>query len=256
MRSASHFADLYEAGKDGPSRREALAPVERALALRANGEPMAILMRQPGDDLELALGYCLTEGLVTEARHLLSARHCETEEDVEDVFMEGESAQPPRLVGTECLSAEQLLGEPPPPLSIGEDCLVSAAGLIGMASQLREHQEQHRLSGGTHAAALFRHDGEFVVLREDVGRNNAVDKVIGYCVLRQLCPSDMTLLVTGRASSSMVLKALRAGVLILASMSNTTSLGLDLAERLGLTLVTYLRGQRFQVCTHSRRIGR
>ena len=255
MRSESHFAQIRQPGEEPSARRKVWTPVEQPLTIRANGQPVALLMRQPGEDLELAVGYCLTEGLVQEGRAILSARHCETEAGIEDVLLAGTLAASPRLVGTECLSAEDLLGELPAALPLRRKPLVGAAALVRMAGELRDHQEQHRLSGGTHAAALFTHDGQFMVLREDVGRNNAVDKAVGYCILRQLSPTKMALLVTGRASSSMVLKAVRAGVPILASISNTTSLGLDLARRLRLTLVTYLRGQRFRVSAHPRRLG-
>jgi len=236
-------------------RRRIHVPSERPLHLRLNGEPAVALMRQPGDDLELAVGHCLAEGVVTGPRAILSARHCLDDENTVDVFIEGQPPELPALVDTACTGREVALERLPPPLKRERTPLVSPGDLIAMGGQLRGHQEQYRVAGGVHAAALFDRNGELIVLREDVGRNNAVDKVGGYCVLRRIPMRDLVLVVTGRASSGMVMKAARLGVPILASISNTTSLGLSLARRLKLTLVIYLRGQRFEVACHRGRIS-
>lgn len=254
MRNEPHFAYTYEPGEDALRRRKILVPVERPLHLRVNGQSAAVMMCQPGDDLELALGYCLTEGLVAEPRQILSARYCESDGDTIDVLIEGTPPPAPRMVGTACLGDEYSLRELPAPLPSDQHLAVQVTHLVGMVRQLAKHQEQHRLAGGVHAAAFFDRHGQLVVLREDVGRHQAVDKVVGYCMLKELSPAEMTLLVTGRASSSMVIKAVAARIPVLASMSNTTSLGLSLARRLRLTLVTYLRGKHFRICAHPSRL--
>lgn len=255
MRSVSRPVDIFQQTGQ-PVSKEVLVPVERALHLRVNDELAAVLMRQPGDDLELAVGYCLTEGLVTDATELLSARNCEEEVNTVDVLIAGSPPAQPRGVGTECIGAEQMLGELPAPLDLDSDMTWPGHQLLDMPGQFRAHQQQHKLSGGVHGAALFDRDGKLVVLREDIGRHNAVDKAVGYSVLHDLPLTEMALMVSGRASSSMVLKAVRAGIPLLATMSNTTSLGWELADRLGLTLVTYLRGNSFRICSHSVRISR
>ena len=253
MRSTSRSVDIFgQAGHQ--ASEEVLVPVERALRLQVNGELAAVVMRQPGDDLELAAGYCLTEGLVTDATELLSARHCEEEADSVDVLVVGLPVIQPRWVGTDCIDAEQLLGELPPALATDLSVTWLSHQLPAMPPQFRDHQKQHKQSGGVHGAALFDCDGELVVLREDIGRNNAVDKVVGYSALHKLSLAEMALMVSGRASASMVLKAVRAGVPLLATMSNTTSQGWELADHLGLPLITYLRGKSFRLCTHAFRI--
>ncbi len=253
MRSKSFAAGLL--GRDGQlTEREVLAPVEQPLILLINDQPAAVIMRQPGDDIELAVGYCLTEGLVTDPSAILSAQHCESESDAVNVFIEGTPPDRVRRVGTDCTEAQGLFQELPSALTFEDEVVWEAADLLGMIPQFRDHQEQHRQSGGTHGAALFDGRGKLVVLREDVGRHNAVDKVVGHCALRDLPIADMALVTSGRASSSMVTKTVRAGIPLLATMSNTTSLGLELADQLGLTLITYLRGKQFRLCTHPSRI--
>jgi FdhD protein len=255
VRSESHYAYQYGSGDAPPSRRRVLVPAEEALYVRLNGKPSVAVMRQPGDDLELAVGHCWAEGLVPGPEAILSARHCLDDANTVDVFITGEPPEAASLVDTACTGRSIYAGRLPQPLTGEKTPLLSAAELIGMATGLREQQEQYRAAGGVHAAALFDARGRLVVAREDVGRNNAVDKVAGYCALRQMSAANLVLVVTGRASSGMVLKAARIGVPVLASLSNTTSLGLSLARRLRLTLAIYLRGQKFQVCAHRERIG-
>ncbi len=254
MRSESHLVEVFGA-KEQPGQQEVQVPVEAPLHLRVNGEPAATIMRQPGDDIELAVGYCLTEGLIGDPSALLTVRHCETDANTVDVLIQGEPPERPRLVGTSCMDGEELSEDMlPGPLELAPETTWRAADLLAMPPQFRDHQEQHRLSGGVHAAALFDREAKLVVLREDVGRYAAADKVVGGCAIQKLPTADMLLMVSGRASSMMVVKTVRAGIPVLATMSNTSSLGLELADHLGLTLVTYLRGKHFRVCTHPFRI--
>ncbi len=253
MRNVSHSVNIFEQAGHQASE-EVLVPAERALRLQVNGELAAVVMRQPGDDVELAIGYCLTEGLLADNMQLLSARHCDEEANSVDVLVAGSPVIQPRWVGTDCIDAEQMLGELPPALAADPGVTWLSRQLPAMPPQFRDHQKQHKQSGGVHGAALFDRDGKLVVLREDIGRHNAVDKVVGYSVLHELMLNNMALMVSGRASASMVIKAVRARIPLLATMSNTTSLGWELADRLGLTLITYLRGNSFRLCTHVFRI--
>ncbi len=254
MRSISRPVDIFQQSSQ-PVSKEVLVPVERALHLRVNDKLAAVLMRQPGNDLELAVGYCFTEGLATNTAALLSVQHCEEEVNTVNVLIAGSPPAQPRRIGTECTGADQMVGELPAPLDIDSDMTWPAHQLLNMSVQFRAHQRQHKLSGGVHGAALFDRDGKLVVLREDIGRYNAMDKAVGYSVLHDLPLTAMALMVSGRASSNMVLKAVRARIPLLATMSHTTSLGWKLADHLGLTLVTYLRGKSFRICCHSVRIA-
>ncbi len=254
VRNSSRSADVFERTGQKVSK-EVLVPVEQLLRLQVNGKLAAVLSRQPGDDIELAVGYCLSEGLVGDPREVLSARHCDMDSDTVDVSIAGSPPAEPRWVDTECINAQQILGELPAPLDAVPGVTWDSCQLLAMLPQFRDRQEQHKQSGGVHGAALFGHDGKLVVLREDIGRHNAVDKAVGYCVLHRLLTADMALMVSGRPSASMVIKAARANIPLLATTSNTTSLGWELADRLGLTLVTYLRGKSFRICTHPVRIS-
>lgn len=252
MRSETHLVDVL--GTEKQAREEVLVPVEQPLSVRVNEQLAAVIMRQPGDDLELAIGYCLAEGIISEADNILSVQPSKTDVNTIDVLIEGTHPSRPRQVGAGCVNAEDMLGLLPEALPVDSGPSWAATDLLGMIPQFRKNQEQHQRSGGTHGAALFDKAGELVVLREDISRHNTVDKVVGYCITGQIQLSEMALLVSGRASSTMVTKAVRAGIRLVATMSNTTSLGVELAERLGLTLVTYLRGAQFRVCTHPCRI--
>jgi FdhD protein len=119
---------------------------------------------------------------------------------------------------------------------------------------MREQQTVHRHVGGTHAAVLFDKSGRVITLAEDIGRHNAIDKAVGYCLLRGISLHDKVLLTSGRASYEMATKAIRVGIPIIASVSAPTSLAVQLAEDRGLTLIGYLRGGRMNVYTHPERV--
>jgi FdhD protein len=123
-----------------------------------------------------------------------------------------------------------------------------------MGRAMRDLQVVHREIGGVHAAAVYSPTGRAIVLAEDIGRHNAMDKAIGHCLLRGLSMHDKTLITSGRASYEMVTKAVRAGIPIVASASAPTSLAVQLAHDRGLTLVGYLRGNRMNVYTHPDRL--
>ncbi len=133
--------------------------------------------------------------------------------------------------------------------------VVSAAELLDLPERLRDHQKAFDKTGGLHAAALFdATTGELRVVREDVGRHNAVDKAVGHCLLRGIPLERTMLLCSGRLSYEMVTKVIRVGIPVLASVSTPTALAVRLAERFGLTVVGYLRGSRMTVYTHPERI--
>lgn len=247
--------------------------LEEPLEIVVNGQPVAVIMRLPGHEKELAAGFCVSEGYARQAADILLIHHCGREhpapgEDDLDalssrnrvemrVALEGPvQAERPavvRLIRSGCGAADvSTLGEALP--SISSDLCVPALTMLRLSAATRERQDAHAQVGGTHAAALFDTTGRAIAVYEDIGRHNAVDKVIGHCVLRGVALRDKILVTSGRASHEMVVKAVRMGIPVAASMSAPTSLAVELAEDRGLTLVGYLRGRRMDVYTHPHRI--
>ncbi len=260
--------------------REVMAEVvlEEPLALEINGREVAILMRLPGQEKELAVGFCLSEGLISDFRAIYLIHHCgqgapdplplrEKEEQGgtlssrNRVQIQAEPAavqnngglSTARLIRSGCgaVDVAEIKGELP---TISSELTVKTEVLLKLNALMRQHQTTYQLSGGVHAVALFEADGRLVTIQEDIGRHNAVDKALGYCLLRDIPLSDKVLLSTGRASYELVSKAARLGVPIVASVSAATSLAVQLAQESRCTLIGYLRGRRMNVYTHPWRI--
>jgi FdhD protein len=137
---------------------------------------------------------------------------------------------------------------------VSEGPSIDSQVLFGLSGDMRGAQRVHKHVGGVHAAALYDVEGQRVVLCEDVGRHNAVDKAIGHCLLRDIPLSDKVLLCSGRLSYEMVTKAIRMGIPALASMSSPTTLAVEIADQFNLTMVGYLGGRRMTVYTHPERL--
>ena len=131
---------------------------------------------------------------------------------------------------------------------------IHSSTLLGLGRAMRERQTIHREVGGTHAAALFRADGRMVAIAEDIGRHNAVDKVIGHCLLRGIDLANLLMVTSGRASYEMAAKAIRVAIPLVASVSAPTALAVQLAQDRGLSLIGYLRGGSMNVYTHPQRV--
>jgi len=251
--------------------------VEEPLEVRLNGQPVAVLMRTPGLEKELAVGFCLGEGLVAEAAHIALVRHCgrtvpeapSDQEDLDDpldgsrnrvdltlIPGVGSVAELPdmaRLIRSGCGRTEVAsLAEGLAP--IRSEMRIPAALIRRFAGQITRQQTAYRAAGGIHAAAVFDRRGKALVVCEDIGRHNAVDKAVGYCLLRAIPVRDKVVVSTGRASYDMVAKGIRMRIPILASISSPTSLAVELAEALNCTLLGYLRGKAMNVYTHGWRI--
>jgi len=247
--------------------------LEEPLEVVLNGQPIAVLMRMPGHEKELAAGFCLSEGYVRDARDVLLVHHCgigqpvpsaEGEEAFDSrnrvalrVVPEGVlrpcGADVVRLIRSGCGAAEvTALAEELP--TVGGSLSVQCSTLLGLDRAMRERQTVHREVGGTHAAALFRADGRMIAIAEDIGRHNAVDKVIGHCLLRGIDLAEMVMVTSGRASYEMASKAIRVGIPVIASVSAPTALAVQLAQSRGLTLIGYLRGGSMNVYTHPQRV--
>ena len=256
-----------------PSRREDVLAVEEPLEIRVGGTALAITMRTPGHDFELAAGFLVSEGVIARSEHFGAARYCasaapdgENTYNVLDVTLgPGVAAPDPSLernfyttsscglCGKASIDAVRTLSVYP----VRDDRLRIPAGLlVTFPDRLRAGQDVFDKTGGLHAAALFDGaTGELLVLREDVGRHNAVDKVIGWAVTNDLLPlSGMVLMVSGRASFELAQKASMAGIPVLAAVSAPSSLAVELAVETGMTVVGFLRGNSMVVYSADERI--
>ena len=220
---------------------------------------IAVTMRTPGNDDELAVGYLFNEGIIIDpAASIQSIEHNRTDSNkIEVVLKENIS---PNLKGADrrsfvssscgvCGKTEIDYIESPfnaagKPMTISKDIL------LGLQDTLREKQSVFEETGGIHAAALFTPNGNLILVREDVGRHNALDKVIGNALLSGLCPLEQTiLLLSGRASYELIQKASMAGIRIIASVGAPSSLAVSLAREMKITLIGFLRDRRFNIYT-------
>lgn len=259
--------------RDGVAdRRPDTLAVEEPMEIRVAGRPLTITMRTPGDDFDLAVGFLVGEGVVRSARDVVSARYCAGTADdgtntynVVDVGLAPGVAPPDPslernfyttsscgLCGKASLDAVRTATS----WSVAEDPLrISSAVLASLPERLRESQRVFDRTGGLHAAALFSAEGRLLHLREDVGRHNAVDKVVGHALREDLLPlRETVLVVSGRASFELVQKAVMAGIPMLAAVSAPSSLAVDLAQEHGLTLVGFLRGSSMNVYSAPERV--
>ena len=259
---------------DGDTRgTEDLLAAEEPLEIRVGGRSLAVTMRTPGHDVELAAGFLVSEGVVSSAADFAAARYCAgaTDEGVNtynvlDVTLgRGVPAPDPSLTRSfTTTSSCGLCGKASIDAvrthshwTVADDELVVPADLLAtLPDRLREHQEVFDKTGGLHAAGLFDGaTGDLLVLREDVGRHNAVDKVVGWALMQGLLPLRGTvLMVSGRSSFELTQKALMAGIPFLASVSAPSSLAADLAQEAGITLVGFLRGPSMVVYTRPERV--
>lgn len=246
--------------------------VEDPLEIRINGSPVTVTMRTPGSDFELARGFLLTEGVIHDRADVATVRYCRGAEqdgvntyNTLDVTLQPGMQMPDvdvtrnfyttsscGVCGKASLEAVWLSSRHSP----GDDpTVVSAATLTGLPDTLRAAQKVFARTGGLHGAALFDLDGTMLAVREDVGRHNAVDKVIGWAVEAGRIPlTGSVLLVSGRASFELTQKAVMAGIPVLAAVSAPSSLAVDLAAQSGLTLVAFLRGDSLNVYSRPDRV--
>ncbi len=256
----------------GPDTLVAEEPMEiRVGVAGAVRGPLAVTMRTPGDDLDLAVGFLLTEGIIRSAGDVRTAQLCAGDQEpntynvVDVVLAEGVPApavDPARNFYTTsscgvCGKASIDAVRTRSLFDVGADAVrVEPEVLAGLPDALREGQRAFRTTGGLHAAGLFTAGGELVCLREDVGRHNAVDKVVGWAVRQGMLPlAGHVLMVSGRASFELCQKAWMAGIPVLAAVSAPSTLAVDLAAEAGLTLVGFLRGQTFNVYAGARRVA-
>lgn len=266
-RTPIHRLDAGEAR----ARQDTLA-VEEPLELRLGGSPFVVTMRTPGHDVELAAGFLAAEGVIRDRGEFLSAMHCggpgsgggENTYNVLDIALAHGTPAPAAksfYTSSACgvcgkASIEEIRQASPFDLS-ADAASVGPGSLAEFPERLRAGQVMFDKTGGTHAAGLFDvASGEMLVVREDVGRHNAVDKVIGWALLSGRLPLVGTALqVSGRASFELVQKAMMAGIPIFGAVSAPSSLAVELAEECGITLAGFMRGEQMNVYTHPWRLG-
>jgi FdhD protein len=233
---------------------------EEPLEIRVAGAPLNVTMRTPGHDLELAAGFLFTEGIIASTDQIAGIRVVvpqngtksnvvdvelkETSFDADDLRRNFFAASSCGICGKASIEAIRTRGLPHPDRAFRFE----AELLCSLPERLRGEQAVFGRTGGLHAAALFDATGTLMAVREDIGRHNAVDKVIGWALLERRLPlSAHVMLVSGRGGFEIVQKTLAAGIPILASVSAPSSLAVKLAREFGLTLVGFLRGRRFVV---------
>jgi len=239
----------------GAHAHDAVA-VEEPLEIRIGGEPVAVTMRTPGHDEELALGFCLSEGLAPEDASLPADFAANA------VDVRASSFDPARLrrsfyttsscgvCGKGALEAVAVEAQ-----RVESSLRVPAALVAGLPERLRTAQAAFAATGGLHATGLFRADGELLCAREDVGRHNAMDKVVGWAFREGLLPlADAILCVSGRLSFELVQKAAVAGCPILVAVGAPSSLAVELADDRGITLCGFVRDGRVNVYSEAWRI--
>jgi FdhD protein len=247
----------------GAEKGDDLLAVEEPLEIRIGDEPLAVTMRTPGHDDELAAGFCLSEGIVTCADEIESIDFCEeAERDNVIVVTLGEDsgrsytkriarARRDLYLSSSCgLCGKQTLDRIEQAVARFDDggAGIDASRIAELPDTMRAHQSNFSQTGGLHAAALFSSAGDLLVLREDVGRHNAVDKAVGHYLLRgRPFQNASVLLVSGRASFEIMQKAAVAGVPVVAAISAPSSMAVDFAERFNMTLIGFLREGRMNI---------
>jgi FdhD protein len=248
-----------------------LAAVEEPLEVRLHGKPFAVIMRTPGNDHALAAGFLLSEGVIQASAEIGAVEHCRHPD-----HPEGHNVVDVYLLGSASASLESRLAERRNVLTnsscglcgrVTIESLRTRATPVGIAwtirkdvaaampDRLRERQQVFEGTGGLHAAGLFTTDGCCTASAEDVGRHNAVDKVIGGMILDDRLPlTQYALVVSGRASFEIVQKAWLAGVGLVCAVSAPSSLAIDLADEAGMTLLGFARDGGFNVYTHPSRL--
>jgi FdhD protein len=242
--------------------------VEEPLEIRIHDEPVAITMRTPGEDFSLAAGFLFSEGLLHGPREIGTLRYCENTQHpelrnvVNFTFATGHKPDLARLrrnfyatsscgiCGKASIDQIKTLAKP-----IERKLKVRLDVIYSLGHSLRKAQTLFEKTGGLHAAGVFDEHGTLLVLHEDVGRHNAVDKAVGELLLKDRTPLDRHLLmVSGRASFEIVQKAVMARIPIVAAVSAPSSLAVETAREFGITLVGFLREDDFNVYTHAERI--
>lgn len=225
--------------------------VEEPMEIRLSGRPLAVVMRTPGNDAELVLGFAITEGIVTGPGDVADVRDL-TEGRWELVLTGGVSIDPGQfernfyatsscgVCGKASIDALRVAGSSPPTGPV-----VDSSVIMALPDRLMEQQSAFHATGGLHAAAAFTSDGILLAVREDIGRHNATDKLIGHLARHHWPLEPMGLMVSGRISFEIVQKAAVAGISLVCGVSAASSLAVELAVEFGMTLIGFIREEGF-----------
>jgi FdhD protein len=271
-RTATRTVRLLAVSGDGSARRRDQLAGEEPMEIRvgtpgADQQAVAVTMRTPGSDFELAVGFLITEGVIDSAPAVRSVRYCdvprvEQQYNVVTVDLDRPvdlsaasrtfyTTSSCGVCGKASLDAIEVRCAP-----VSDGPQVAAEVIRALPGHLRDAQRLFDRTGGLHAAGLFTADGELVVLREDVGRHNALDKVVGERALADALPlAGHVLMVSGRVSFEIVQKAAVAGIPIVCAVSAPSSLAVDAGRRFGMTIVGFVRDDRFNVYSGTERIA-
>ncbi|MBL0047954.1 MAG: formate dehydrogenase accessory sulfurtransferase FdhD [Bacteroidetes bacterium] len=252
---------------------EDVLAVEEPLEIRLAYGPLnariqksiSVTMRTPGNDVELGLGFLFTEGVIKSGSEIKNTKHLDFEKNL--ILFECHENSSPSIAklernfyttsscgvcGKSSIDAIRIVCEP---IIEIENIQVSMDTIVKLPEQLREQQSIFESTGGLHASALFDLDGKFVALREDVGRHNALDKLIGFALASNLLHLQNHILVlSGRASFELIQKAAMANIKVIAAVGAPSSLAVQLAQEFGITLIGFLRGERFNIYSNKQRI--
>ncbi|HEX4665169.1 MAG TPA: formate dehydrogenase accessory sulfurtransferase FdhD [Chthoniobacterales bacterium] len=268
-RAAARFTKVVRlrGGESFPEEPDEVA-VEEPLEIRVEGRSLAVVMRTPGHDRELAAGFALTEGIVREAREIFEITSCLTTERPTDNVIHIALTDPARFDFTKLSrhvfssSSCGICGKATIEAALQQFRPIESAlkfegrVLLELPGKLAAAQETFQRTGGLHACALFDSKGELLLLREDVGRHNALDKLIGHELLAKRLPlGDRILLLSGRVSFEMTQKALAAGIAIVAAISAPSSLAVEFARAHHQTLVGFLRGETMNIYAGAERLS-
>jgi FdhD protein len=268
---SAHRTRVTRVGGDAPGREDDQLAAEEPLEIRLDGESLTVMMRTPGHDRELVLGFLFGEGIIRDRAQVVAVdvvpngEHPDLENIVDVRLGPGAPGRDARwqrhffaasscgLCGVSSIEAIHKQAEP----IEADELRIDPEVIFGLDAKLRAEQAVFARTGGLHAAGLFTAAGAVVAIREDVGRHNAVDKVIGYGVERGLTPlRDHILMVSGRTSFEIVQKALQARIPVIAAVSAPSSLARDLALASNQTLIGFLRGHRLNVYAGGQRLTR
>lgn len=242
--------------------------VEEPLEIRLGQDSLAVTMRTPGHDEELAVGFLLSEGLIRSRSDLREVRHATLVNSLGNILQVTLESVPASVgslqrfgtISTSCglcgKTSIDAIRQHFPPIGPTSMARIRLAQLLDLPVRLRSAQGNFDRTGGIHAAAIFDLERDQVILREDIGRHNAVDKTIGRAFLDNLLPlKNHALMVSGRSSLEIVQKALAAGIPIVASVSAPSTLAVNFARESGQTLIGFLRPPTFNIYSHVERVA-